>query len=35
MGPHETQKLLEGKGHCQQDKTTAYRLRKDLHQAST
>jgi hypothetical protein len=28
MGPLETEKLLEGKGHCQQNKMRAYRLGK-------
>ena len=32
MGPPETEKLLKGKGDSQQDKTTAHRLGKDLHQ---
>jgi hypothetical protein len=26
MGPHETERLLLGKGHCRQNKTPAYRL---------
>jgi hypothetical protein len=31
MGSHKIEKLLLGKGHCHQDKTT-YRLGKDLYQ---
>jgi len=30
MGPHETEKLLYGKGYNQLDKTTAYRMEKKI-----
>ena len=32
MGPPETDKFLRSKGHGQQDKMTAYRMVKYLHQ---
>lgn len=28
MGPHVTEKLLQGKGHSQKNKTAAYRIEK-------
>ena len=31
MWPHEIEKLLKSKGHCQYDKTAAYRMGKVLH----
>jgi hypothetical protein len=32
MEPHATENLLCDEGHCQLDKTTAYRLGKYLHE---
>ena len=30
MGPHETEKLLNSKGHSHSDKASAYRMGKDF-----
>jgi hypothetical protein len=34
MGPHETEKLLYGKGRCHLDKAAADRMGKDFHKVN-
>jgi hypothetical protein len=35
MGPHETERLLQGKVHCHLDRASVYRIRKDFAKCTT